>query len=451
MTQLAEAIARFHKILEGEAYKDLSWADALHEEMRTRNLTAAGRPISQVLRPHFVMQRQYAALVKAAESLFSAIDRIKQLALSTPSLLARLELLPAEKMLAAVDPGYPFLSVTSRLSTHLDNGSLRFVDYNADTPTGVAYAEALSEVFHDCPPVKEFRKRYGLTRAGGTKHLLQALMKAYKEFGRKQAPRIAIVEFRPPFQTSDSDELILLREHFRKAGYQTEVASPDQLEYRNGVLRRADFAIDLVYRRVKVQEFLVRFDLNHPLVRAYRDGAICMVNSFRSELAHKKAIFDLLTDETVTASFPAAERKAIRDHIPWTRVVAMAKATRQGEQVDLPDYILKNRESLVLKPNDDSGDQHSFHGWELDDAAWERSLRTALRAPYVVQERVAPPVIPFPVYQAGQMQMRDLSVDLHPHAFLGRVQGCSSWVSAADTAGFSTLAGLAPTFIIEPK
>jgi hypothetical protein len=451
MTLLDEAIARYHRILDSEAHKDLIWAEALHAEMRARNLTAGGRPISPVLRPHFIMQRQYAALVKAAELLFSAIDRIKQLALATPALLARLELLPAEKMLAAVDPGYPFLSVTSRLSTHLDNGNLRFVDYNADTPTGVAYAEALSDVFYECPPVKEFRKRYGLIKSGGTKQLLQALLKTYKEFGPKQSPRIAIVEFRQPFQAVDSDELVLLRESFRKAGYQTEIVSPDQLEYRGGVLRRADFAIDLVYRRVKVQEFLVRFDLNHPLVRAYREGAICMVNSFRSELAHKKAIFDLLTDETVTVNFPAAERKAIRDHIPWTRVVAAAKVTRQGEQVDLIDFILKNRGKLALKPNDDSGDQHAFHGWELDDDAWERALKTALRAPYVVQERIAPYVVSFPVYQWGEVQMRDLSVDLHPHAFLGKVQGCSSWVSAADTPGFSTLSGLAPTFIIETK
>ena len=354
MTLLDEAIARYHRILESEAHKDLLWAEALHAEMRARNLTAGGRPISPVLRPHFVMQRQYTALVKAAELLFSAIDRIKQLALATPALLARLELLPAEKMLAAVDPGYPFLSVTSRLSTHLDNGNLRFVDYNADTPTGVAYAEALSDIFYECPPVKEFRKRYGLIKSGGIKQLLQALLKTYKEFGGKQSPRIAIVEFRQPFQSFDSDELVLLRESFRKAGYQTEIISPDQLEYRGGVLRRGDFVIDLVYRRVKVQEFLVRFDLNHPLVRAYREGAICMVNSFRSELAHKKAIFDLLTDETVTAGFPAAERKVIRDHIPWTRVVAAAKVTRQGEQVDLIDFIQKNRAKLALKPNDDS-------------------------------------------------------------------------------------------------
>ena len=118
-----------------------------------------------------------------------------------------------------------------------------------------------------------------------------------------------------------------------------------------------------LYRRVKVQEFLIRYDLNHPLVRAYRDHNVCVVNSFRSELAHKKAIFDLLTDESLTASFPTVERKAIKEFIPWTRVVTQAQTTYNSETVDLPEFILQNREQLVLKPNDESADQHAVRGW----------------------------------------------------------------------------------------
>ena len=60
-----------------------------------------------------------------------------------------MELLPAEKMLASIDPGYPFLAVTSLLDTHLNNGTLHFVDYVADTPVGVAYGEALADLFYD--------------------------------------------------------------------------------------------------------------------------------------------------------------------------------------------------------------------------------------------------------------------------------------------------------------
>ena len=124
--------------------------------------------------------------MKTGESLISAIDRMEQMVLASPALLARLELLPAEKMLAAIDPGYQALEVAARLDSHLVNGHLHFVQYNADSPTGAGYADALAELFWDIPPVKEFRKKYSLARVGSRKHLLQALLKSYKQFGGHQ-------------------------------------------------------------------------------------------------------------------------------------------------------------------------------------------------------------------------------------------------------------------------
>ena len=287
MTQVGEAIARYHKLIESEPYIDLAWAQALQERMRAEKLV--NRPISPVLRPHFLTPREYAALSKAAETILSAIHRTEQAALANPSLLARMQLLPAERMLAAVDPGYSSVTVTGLLDTILFNGSIRFIGHRAETPTGVIYGDKLSDIFYDAPPVKEFRKKYKLTKLGGSKHLIQALVKTYKEFGGKQKkPKIAIVEFRAPFQPAEASEYALLAEYFTSEGFPAEVVSPDHLEYRNGVLRHGEFAIDMIYRRVKVQEFLVRFDLNHPLVRAYKDRAVCMVNSFRAELGTKK-------------------------------------------------------------------------------------------------------------------------------------------------------------------
>jgi hypothetical protein len=449
MTQVGEAIARYHKLIESEPYIDLAWAQALQERLKAEKL--GSRPISPVLRPHFITGRQYAAMVKAAESLFQAINRVEQMALDNPVLLARMQLLPAERMLAQVDPGYSFFSVTSLLDTNLNNGTVRFVGHNSEAPAGVVYGDILADLFYEAPPVKEFRKKYKLTKLGGTRFLLQALLKAYKSFGGKQKkPHIAIVEFRQPFQRSDSD-YALLAEHFSREGFPTEITSPEQLEYRNGVLRHGDFNIDIVFRRIKLQEFLVRFDLSHPLVRAYKDRTVCMVNSFRSELGGKKAVFDLLTDDAVTAQFPAAERRAIKEFIPWTRMVQAVKTTYRGHAVDLPEFVMKHRTKLVLKPNDDSAELTSIRGSETDDMGWEKALRQAMRVPYVVQEVAEPARAVFPLYQYGSLMMKDMQIDVHPHSFLGKVHGCSSWLSVAGSTSFSTLTGLAPTFLLEGK
>src|SRR5215510_14542860 len=449
MSQLDEAVARYNKLLESGPYRDLAWAEALHQKMEASGLAAAGRLICPFLRPNFISRRQYDSLVKTGESLISAIDRMEQMVLASPTLLARLELLPAEKMLAAIDPGYQALEVAARLDSHLVNGHLHFVQYNADSPTGAGYADALAGLFYDLPPVKEIRKKYSLARVGSRKHLLQALLKSYKQFGGAKKPNIAIVEFKQAYSSGQS-EYELFRDFFRDEGYLVEIVAPEQLEYRNGVLRKGSFEINLVYRRLGVQEFLIRFDLTHPLVQAYRERAVCVVNSFRSELAHKKAMFGLLTDETVTAKFPAVERKAIREHVPWTRLVVAGKTTYSDKTIDLQEFIVQNREKLALKPNDDYSDQHCYFGWEMDDAGWERALKMAMRLPYVVQERVEPVKSVFPLMSFGHLEFRELQVDVHPHAYLGKVQGCSSWLSAGKSA-FSSANGVVPTFILDSK
>jgi hypothetical protein len=449
MSYLDDAVARYNKLLETGPFRDLSWAETLHQKMEEGKLSAGGRLICPFLRPNFITRRQYEHLVKTGEALIGAIDRMEQMVLTNPSLLARLELLPAEKMLASIDPGYQSFEVTARLDSHLCNGHVHFVQYNADSPAGAGYADTLAEMFWDVPPMKEMRKKYSLARVGTRKYLLQALLKAYKQFGGAKKPRIAIVEFRQAYQTSQS-EYEIFRDQFRNEGYQVEIVSPEQLEYRNHVLRKGSFEIDLIYRRLGVQEFLIRFDLGHPLVQAYRDRAVCMVNSFRSELGHKKAMFGLLTDENLIAKFPAAERKAVREHVPWTRLVAASKTTYQDRSIDLTDFISRNRERLALKPNDDYSDQHTYLGWEMDDAGWERALKQAMRTPYVVQERVEPVLSVFPLLSFGHLEFREMQVDVHPHAYLGRVQGCSSWVSGGKS-GFSSAAGLTPTFILDLK
>lgn len=424
--------------------------EALQKRMEEERLSSGGRLVCPFLRPSFITRRQYDSIVKTGEALIAAIERMESMVLSNPALLARIELLPAEKMLASIDPGYQVPEVASRLDSHVFNGTLRVVQYNADSPSGAAYADSLTDLFYDAPPMKAFRKRYKLTRIGGKKHLLAALLKAYKQWGGHKKPQIAILEFRTPFQGASQSEYELFRDYFRQEGYEVEIVSPEQLEYRNGVLRKGNFDINLIYRRISVQEFLQRFDLSHPLVQAYRDRSACVVNSFRAELAHKKAMFGLLTDESLTAKFPAAERKAIKDHVPWTRLVAAGKTTRNGHTIDLIEFIQQNRAKLALKPNDDYSDQHSFFGWEMDDAAWDRALKQATRRPYVVQEKVEPVRAVFPVFQWGSLEFKELQVDVHPHAYLGKVLGCSSWISAGGSS-FSSMAGLVPTFILDVK
>src|SRR5208337_4328564 len=195
MTQLEEAVARYHKTLESDTVRTSDWVAELRDQMAARRLVVAGRPISPVLRPHFLSRRQYINVVKSAESLHTAIDRLRLLVIQDPQLMARMEMLPAEKMLAAVDPGYASPAISALLETHVNNGTLQVTGGQADLPHGVVYGEILSDLFYELAPVKDIRKRFHLEKVSAVKPLLAALLKAWKEFGGRTSPRIAILEF----------------------------------------------------------------------------------------------------------------------------------------------------------------------------------------------------------------------------------------------------------------
>jgi hypothetical protein len=94
-----------------------------------------------------------------------------------------------------------------------------------------------------------------------------------------------------------SSEFVFLQEHFSAQGVRTIICSPDDLEYQNEQLRCGAFRITLVYKRVIIHEFLARYDDTHPLIRAYLNHDVCLVNPFRCKIMHKKAVFEMLTDE----------------------------------------------------------------------------------------------------------------------------------------------------------
>ena len=57
MSQLDDAVTRYNKLLETGPYRDLGWAEALHQRMEDGNLSAGGRLICPFLRPNFISRR----------------------------------------------------------------------------------------------------------------------------------------------------------------------------------------------------------------------------------------------------------------------------------------------------------------------------------------------------------------------------------------------------------
>ncbi|MGH9938406.1 MAG: hypothetical protein ACREAM_19365, partial [Blastocatellia bacterium] len=383
----ADAIKHYHSLLEGPLLDDA--IERLSGGTLEYNLTFGARPICTVLRPMFITASQYEYVKCGSTLVLSAIGKLYRALMADEKLRAEMAMTPDEEQIVSIQPGFAAPDASGRLDAFLDSrGGFHFVEYNADSPGGLLYGDALGEIFMGMDIAREFARKYPLRRIGIKRRILQSLLDCYREWGGGDHPRIAIVDWgeartRPEFE--------ICREYFESQGYPAIIVDPDELEYRGGWLRAGRFQINIVYKRVVTGELLAHAKskgnsggnaaansiggLNHPLVRAVRDRAVCAINSFRVQMLTKKALFALLDDPAYERFFSTDEIAALRRHIPWTRVLRPGFTTYRNRRVDLIDFVSARRDSLVLKPNDDYGGRGVVLGWQCSDEEWRRAIR----------------------------------------------------------------------------
>jgi len=447
-----EAVNRYHELLSNPELAEASRV-VLDQGLERAKLIFGGRRLSPYLRPHFVSTDDFDRICSICETVWSAIQKVKEAAIDDKTIVDQLGLTQIERELTAIDPGYAAVSPTARLDSFLTESAYSFVELNGESPAGIAYADAAYDIFSSLPVMKAFAEDYDVRALYGRRYLLDVLLDSYEEFlGRKpdRSPSIAIVDLEGlPTKT----EFELFKEFFEQNGYRAIICSPQELEFTNGRLRSGEFEIDIVYKRLLLNEYLPIM-LDYPaLLNAYRAGAICMVNSFQSKLIHKKALFAVLTDKRHERLFSAREREAISAHVPWTRVVKDEQTDHFGKPVDLLDFVSRNREMLVLKPNDDYGGHGITIGWNTNETQWNEALQAALSdGDYLVQQRVPTARETFPALTAdGRIEFAEQLVDLDPLLFNGKVGSAFTRLSFSELANVTSGGGMVPTYIISKK
>jgi hypothetical protein len=410
---LHRAVETWHGLLDDSALA-ADCAERMDEAHRRRGMFFGERPLCSVLRPRFLTPDQYRWICHEVALLMSAFRRAHEAAMADPALLAQFRLLDWEAELIEADPGFASPAPTSRLDAFFDPGArtLRFTEYNAETPAGPAYMDELSDVFLALPVTGEFLRTHTMQPLPARHGVLHALLRAYEEWGgRRELPGIGILDWS---EVPTYSEFVFFRDYFRSHGIPCEIADPRSLEYRDGRLMAGDFHITLIYKRVLIDELVQRMGIDNPVVRAVRDGAVCMVNPFRCKVLYKKASLAVLSDERNAGLFPGEQRAAVEASIPFTRIVEERKTRFHGEEIDLLPWAEANRERLVLKPNDDYGGRGIVLGWLVSPDAWRTALASALDYPYVVQERIVLPTEPFPSWVDGRLEVYDRMVDIAP-------------------------------------
>jgi len=239
---------------------------------------------------------------------------------------------------------------------------------------------------------------------------------------------------------------------FHRRGVACCICEPASLSFDGSTLRACDGKpVNLVYRRVLTSEMLARPEETKDLRAAYLAGAVCVVNSHRAKLLHKKMSLALLSDESYCELYTPAQRGVINQFVPWTRRVREGPTTRHTRIVpDLLAHIVAHQRELVLKPNDEYGGKGVILGWTASSADWESAVQIACSQSYVVQEAIPVPREAFPVALGGRVSLLDLAVDMDPYLFAGRVCGVLTRLSSSALLNVTAGEGsVVPTYIVE--
>jgi glutathionylspermidine synthase len=398
--------------------------------------------------PHFVSPGQVRRVRRAVESLCAVLNRFCEAYPDDERLQEELALPDFEDSLVRVAPGYPGPLRICRLDAFLAGDTVKFLEFNADSPAGIGYTDVLHE---------GLRKKIALPRVDGefdTAYepmlpiLTETLRDAYRAMrqarreGPKlpESPRLALVDV--PGSPS-VPEFRIICGAASKSGIESLHVTTDQLAYDGSVLRADGEPVHLVYRRALID------DLSEgDLTAAYRDGAVCVVNPPRARVANNKKLMALVEDPRFAHLIEPREAEVIAATVPWTRILRPERVTYGEWVVDLLDFVSDNRSRLVLKPASEYGGHDVALGIETEQGEWDEIIEQhAESGDFIVQEYVPVPEEMFPTVEDGHVQMRLKHFNINPFGIGGRYAGMITRISDRAVINVSAGGGLLPSVV----
>lgn len=150
------------------------------------------------------------------------------------------------------------------------------------------------------------------------------------------------------------------------------------------------------------------------LEKAVRLGTVRMFTSTGSWLVSNKRVLAWLWSDLDVLD--PDDRALVERYLPRTEELT-------GE---LRDRVLRDRETLVLKPQDEWGGNNVVVGVETTDEAWRTAVDKAVTGGYIVQEYVDPDRIAmqFTGLETGQRSDFEVLYSISPYSFGRRGAGC---------------------------
>jgi hypothetical protein len=397
---------------------------SIHSTATDRHLCYQREGVTETLRllpcPLTVRPDQLGYTHYVTETLLNCIKRLPDLYFDLPEVREILRVTPVEEEWLRdcwtpahreANPVFPRLDAVVDYTSPMWKDSIKFMEPNLSGIGGLHIGPTAMGVIADVivPALMAQDPSIRLQLPDDIRELLlQELLEHLDAIGR---PNGQIVLVDPKYEAEGPDEPEWLVTYYAKRhGLSVLHADVSELRLKGDEVWYGDALVDLVYRDASVLDLmdLVEEGVDiEPMRALFRQNRV--VSSITAEL-DQKSCFEVLTDPELAARFlTVEERQVIRRHVLWTRIVSERRTlSPTGERVDLLEYVRRERESLVMKPNRWWGGEGVLVGPASTQGEWESAIDRALGADdrWVVQQLASIPVKSFYVLdQAGGLHM----------------------------------------------
>ena len=278
---------------------------------------------------------------------------------------------------------------------------LKCIEYNVSGGLGGWQVALLEPIYMQTPPISAFLKesRVNVRIKNLFESLLEHLLRTARETftGSNDDNEMNIAIAIPGFDA--------MRHSFGHVTrsinqiYETILSRSLQGHHLKGDVLFCDFdhlhiVGDCLFHRSKNKRVHVLVEMYHGEVPAeildvFRLKNVLLYNGPMTRMMSDKENLALLSQHQESDIFSPGERGVIRKYIPWTREIAANETTYGTEKIKLEEFILSNKNNLVIKPVGGKGGEWVFMGRHTHKAQWNELIKIALRdGGWLVQEYI---------------------------------------------------------------
>ncbi len=327
-----------------------------------------------------------------------------------------------------------------------DTGDFKFCEFNTDGTSAMNEDRELNKAVRLTKAYGVFEEKYEMETFELFDTWVEEFLKIYKEFagntGKDKVPGIAIVDF---MENATEQEFKIFKERFEAKGISARICEIRELTYLDNTLYSKDgMEINAVYRRAVTSDIMKHYDEVQALIQAVKDGAVCLIGEFRTQIVHNKVLFKILHDPVTQRFLSEEEREFVKKHVPFT-------ASLEAGNFDY-DQVIQNRERWIIKPEDSYGSMGVYAGVEYGQEEWKEKVDAATGNHYLLQEFCRPYETP----NIDLMKRRDAEIMNYSNltgmfVYNGKFRGIYSRISQSEIISTQYSEMALPTIVVNKK